>query len=118
VSSLIGLGERAGASLRSTPEAADGSPRAPPCALVVFGATGDLARRMLLPSLYFLDADRLLPDGLKIVGSARSDLDHDTFLERVHEDLKTRTPGVDEAVWARFSARLGYCQADATRLRR
>ena len=40
--------------------------------IVIFGATGDLAARMLLPSLYFLDADGLLPEGLKIVGSARS----------------------------------------------
>ena len=43
--------------------------------LVVFGATGDLAERMLLPSLYFLDADGLLPPGLKIIGSARPNLD-------------------------------------------
>ena len=40
--------------------------------LLLFGATGDLARRMLLPSLYALDADGLLPDQLKIVGTART----------------------------------------------
>ena len=43
--------------------------------LVLFGATGDLARRMLLPSLYGLDSDGVLPDGLRIIGTARSELD-------------------------------------------
>ena len=41
-------------------------------ALVLFGGGGDLAMRMLLPSLYFLEHDGLLPDGLKIIGAARS----------------------------------------------
>ena len=41
--------------------------------LLMFGATGDLARRMLLPSLYGLDADGLLPDDLRIIGTARTD---------------------------------------------
>ena len=39
--------------------------------MVLFGATGDLARRMLIPSLYFLDADGFLPEGFRIVGTAR-----------------------------------------------
>jgi glucose-6-phosphate 1-dehydrogenase len=83
--------------------------------LVIFGATGDLAERMLLPSLYFLDADRLLPDGMKIVGSARSELDQSAFAERVHEVLKLRVGQLDEEVWTRFRARLDYCPADVTR---
>ena len=41
-------------------------------AIVLFGGTGDLARRMLLASLYFLDADGFLPDGFRIVATARS----------------------------------------------
>ena len=40
--------------------------------LLLFGATGDLAQRMLLPSLFGLDVDGLLPPDLRIVGSARS----------------------------------------------
>jgi len=46
-------------------------------ALVLFGGGGDLAMRMLLPSLYFLEHDGLLPDGLKIIGAARSDESRD-----------------------------------------
>ncbi|KAK0348129.1 hypothetical protein LTR94_038434, partial [Friedmanniomyces endolithicus] len=41
-------------------------------ALILFGGGGDLAMRMLLPSLYFLDHDGLLPPELKIIGAARS----------------------------------------------
>ncbi|HZK99152.1 MAG TPA: glucose-6-phosphate dehydrogenase [Caulobacteraceae bacterium] len=83
--------------------------------LVIFGATGDLAARMLLPSLYFLDLDGLLPEGVKIIGSARSVMDREAFVASVRETLAGRAEGVDEAVWKRFSARLDYCPADVTR---
>jgi glucose-6-phosphate 1-dehydrogenase len=83
--------------------------------LVIFGATGDLAARMLLPSLYFLDLDGLLPEGLKIIGSARSDLDQAAFAALAREPLEKRPEGLDEAVWRRFSQRLDYCRADVTR---
>ncbi|HEY3799581.1 MAG TPA: glucose-6-phosphate dehydrogenase [Caulobacteraceae bacterium] len=83
--------------------------------LVIFGATGDLAARMLLPSLYFLDAENLLPAGMKIIGSARSELDGNAFAEHVHGVLKKRAEGLDDQVWQRFRARLDYCPADVTR---
>jgi len=83
-------------------------------AIVLFGATGDLARRMLLPSLYFLDADGFLPAGLRIVGTARAELSSEAFVETVRETLSARPEGVDEQVWARFAARLSYVGADAT----
>ena len=82
--------------------------------LVIFGATGDLAGRMLLPSLYFLEADGLLPPTLKIFGAARSELDHDAFLALVRADLVKRAPTFDEAVFERFCQRLTYCQSDVT----
>jgi glucose-6-phosphate 1-dehydrogenase len=83
--------------------------------LVIFGATGDLAGRMLLPSLYFLDLDGLLPGSLKIIGSARSPMDQSGFVAHVRAILDQRPEGVDEAVWTRFAARLDYCVADVTR---
>jgi glucose-6-phosphate 1-dehydrogenase len=83
--------------------------------LVIFGATGDLAARMLLPSLYFLDADRHLPEGLKIIGAARSDLDQAKFASHVRDILAKRPEGLDDAVWDRFRARLDYCQADVVK---
>ena len=51
--------------------------------LLMFGATGDLARRMLLPSLYGLDSDGLLPPGLRIIGTARTALDDASFRRKV-----------------------------------
>ena len=47
--------------------------------LLLFGATGDLAQRMLLPSLYGLHADGLLADGVEIIGAARSEHDDDGY---------------------------------------
>ena len=52
-------------------------------ALVLFGGGGDLAMRMLLPSLYFLEHDGLLPDDLKIIGAARSDDSRDEYVAKV-----------------------------------
>ncbi|HWA60774.1 MAG TPA: glucose-6-phosphate dehydrogenase, partial [Caulobacteraceae bacterium] len=83
--------------------------------LVIFGATGDLAGRMLLPSLYSLDADGHLEPQLRIVGSARSEMDQAAFVAHVREVLDKRTDGVDAKVWERFAARLDYCPADVTR---
>jgi glucose-6-phosphate 1-dehydrogenase len=83
-------------------------------AIVLFGATGDLARRMLLASLYFLDVDGFLPKDFRIVATARADLTRDAFLEQTHAALAERSEGIDAAVWKRFAARLNYVGADAT----
>ncbi|WP_395673805.1 glucose-6-phosphate dehydrogenase [Phenylobacterium sp.] len=83
-------------------------------AIVLLGGAGDLARRMLLPSLYFLDADGFLADGFRILATARTEMSRDDFREMVREDLAARSEGLDEGVWARFSARLDYLAADAT----
>ncbi len=83
-------------------------------AIVLFGATGDLSRRMLLPSLYFLDADGHLPKGFKVLATARAQLSRDDFVGQVETILKARPEGLDAAVWARFAARLDYVACDAT----
>lgn len=82
--------------------------------VVLFGATGDLSRRMLLPSLYFLDADGLLPVGFKVLATARSPLSREAFVDEVHKILEARPEGIDEGVWKRFSGRLDYVACDAT----
>ena len=64
-------------------------------ALLLFGATGDLARRMLLPSLYALHDDGLLPEGLKIVGTARSALDDAGYRALAKEALAEHLPAND-----------------------
>jgi glucose-6-phosphate 1-dehydrogenase len=82
--------------------------------LLLFGATGDLARRMLLPSLYGLDADGLLPPDLRIIGAARTDLDDDGWRERAVTALGEYLPEglFQEGVAARFLARLHYVPLD------
>jgi glucose-6-phosphate 1-dehydrogenase len=63
----------------------------PSRAIVIFGATGDLAQRMLFPSLYNLDADGLLPRDLEIVGCSRSAIPDDVFAARVGEWVRARS---------------------------
>ena len=82
--------------------------------LLLFGATGDLARRMLLPSLYGLDSDGLLPDDLRIIGTARTDLDDAAFRSRAEAALREHLPEgfYQEGIAARFLARLHYVALD------
>ena len=84
-------------------------------AIVIFGATGDLAGRMLLPSLYFLDDEGFLNADLRIIGTARSKLDRDAFVARVEDAVRERSEGhFNEEVWERFAARLDYAPGDAS----
>jgi glucose-6-phosphate 1-dehydrogenase len=85
-------------------------------AIVLFGATGDLAQRMLFPSLYFLDVDGFLPDGFRIIASARTALSREAFVDQVKATVTARAEhGLDAEAWARFAKRLDYAAADATR---
>ncbi len=86
-------------------------------AIVLFGGTGDLAQRMLFPSLYFLDCDGFLPQGFKIIATARAELAREAFLEMVRASVEAKAgeAGVDPAAWDRFAARLDFQPADATR---
>nr|WP_281421916.1 glucose-6-phosphate dehydrogenase [Stakelama flava] len=86
--------------------------------MLLFGATGDLAQRMLLPSLYGLHADGLLPEGLTITGTARSEHDDagyqqfasDALAEHLPEDRK------DESALKSFLQRIHYQPLDASTL--
>ncbi|MBS3962370.1 MAG: glucose-6-phosphate dehydrogenase [Sandarakinorhabdus sp.] len=84
-------------------------------AVLLFGATGDLARRMLLPSLYALTADGLLAGDVKIVGTARSDLGDSGFRALAAEALASHVGnGVGDKERAdAFIARLAYVPLDA-----
>jgi glucose-6-phosphate 1-dehydrogenase len=86
--------------------------------LLLFGATGDLSRRMLLPSLYGLHADGLLPDGLTITGTARSELDDAGFRELAGKALGEflSDDRKDDAQIASFLDRFGYQSLDASNL--
>ncbi|WP_281300574.1 MULTISPECIES: glucose-6-phosphate dehydrogenase [unclassified Iodidimonas] len=87
-----------------------------PTDLIIFGGTGDLAMRMLFPSLYFLEADGYLADDARIIGAARGDLSRDAFLDEVHKRLKSHIPKkyYDADVWDRFAQKVDYKSVDAT----
>lgn len=84
--------------------------------LLLFGATGDLSQRMLLPSLYGLHADGLLPDGLTITGTARHEHDDDGFRAFAKHALDQFLPDdrKDEVAIDGFLARLHYQPLDAS----
>ncbi|NYT39748.1 glucose-6-phosphate dehydrogenase [Sphingomonas sp. R-74633] len=85
--------------------------------LLLFGATGDLSQRMLLPSLYGLHADGLLPQGLTITGTARSDHDDAGFREFTREALEKFLPAdrKDDSAVGSFLERLFYQRLDASK---
>ena len=81
--------------------------------LLLFGATGDLAQRMLLPSLCALHADRLVSDNLKIIGTARQVLDDAGFRNFAREALEKYLPAERRGSMATFLNRLHYQPLDA-----
>ena len=85
--------------------------------LLLFGATGDLSQRMLLPSLFNLHSDGLLPDGLTITGTARSDHDDASFREFASHALDTFLPEdrKDADKIESFLSRLQYQSLDASK---
>ena len=86
-----------------------------PFDLVVFGATGDLARRKLLPGLFYRDRDGQLPSASRIIGCARSDLGRGAFVTQVDAALRHHVAAadLDELGLGRFLDRLRYVAVDA-----
>lgn len=89
-------------------------PTAPPSVVVIFGGTGDLTRRKLLPALFRLAKQRLVPAEFAILGTARQEMSDDEFRESMraavaefgHED------SLDEAAWQSFAPRIFYRGGD------
>jgi glucose-6-phosphate 1-dehydrogenase len=80
--------------------------------LVVFGASGDLAHRKLIPALYHRDCDGQMPENARIVCSARRDYSHDDYREWASLALKEHVPDIDEAHLDRFLNRIYYVKID------
>ncbi|MGC9419851.1 MAG: glucose-6-phosphate dehydrogenase, partial [Rhodovulum sp.] len=87
-----------------------------PFDLVIFGATGDLARRKILPGLYRRDLAGQLPQAARIVGAARSEFDDDAWRIEVRRAIDAHVPAerLDASALERFLARLTYVRLDAT----
>jgi glucose-6-phosphate 1-dehydrogenase len=83
------------------------------CAMVIFGAGGDLTKRKLIPALYNLAKRKLLPEQFAIVGVSVEQYSTDEFRQRATEDIKEySTSGVDASSWDWFAKRLYYLAGD------
>src|SRR5690348_8044982 len=95
---------REGLSTRAVPQ---------PCSIVIFGATGDLTHRKLVPALYNLAADGELPPDIVIVGFARRDKSDDDFRKDLEEAARefSRQPVRDE-IWNTFAQSVFYHRSE------
>src|ERR1700682_6223883 len=95
---------REGLSTRAVPQ---------PCSLVIFGATGDLTHRKLVPALYNLAADGELPPAVAVVGFARREKSDDEFRHEMEESTrKFSRQSVRDEIWKTFAQSIFYHQSD------
>ena len=99
--------------LSATPPAPAATASAPPCVFVVFGATGDLTRRKLMPAMYNLSACGHLPAAFAMVGCARRPWSADEFRSQMRAGVAefSRTK-LDDATWDGLAPRLDYVAGD------
>ena len=83
-----------------------------PFDLVLFGATGDLAQRKILPGLYHRFEVGQMPEDARIIGTARSNLDSDGFRDQVRRSMKEFAPSFKKETLDRFLARVEYVPVD------
>jgi glucose-6-phosphate 1-dehydrogenase len=83
--------------------------------IVIFGGTGDLSRRKLLPALYHRWADGQIPENSRIIGVSRSDMDDAAFKAFAFDACEEATPEkLDKTEWKKFEKHLAYVAMDAT----
>jgi len=85
-----------------------------PCTIVIFGASGDLTARKLIPALYHLCKDKMMPPTFRIVGFARREKTDESWRQELRAALDqfSRSKPVDETVWKDFAANVFYCRGD------
>ena len=89
-----------------------------PAVMVIFGASGDLTARKLIPALYDLMEGRRLPAEFAVVGVSRTEMGHDEFRERLRASLKEHHPGgITGDVWDSFCRSVFYLPGDSTETR-
>jgi glucose-6-phosphate 1-dehydrogenase len=84
------------------------SERPGPTVFVLFGATGDLAKRMVLPAFYTLAKEKLLPHDWMLIGNGRGDVSHEDFIGHVHSVLLAAGENLSTDTWTAFSQRLRF----------
>jgi glucose-6-phosphate 1-dehydrogenase len=84
-----------------------------PFSIVIFGGTGDLSKRMLLPSLYHLKKDGRLPEDFSIVGFGLPEMSDEEFRNFARESVETFSPeSFNQSLWDEFSQHLSHVSAD------
>ncbi len=83
-----------------------------PCTLVLFGASSDLAQRMVVPAIFRLARRGLLSPEFRLIGYARSKMTDDEFRQRMRKVVMREAGAGDEAAWTDFTARLSYLPAE------
>jgi glucose-6-phosphate 1-dehydrogenase len=88
--------------------------RVPPCAIVIFGANGDLTKRKLLPALYRLAYERRIPQSFAVIGNSRTQMNHEEFRSKMKESVQQfiENSPFDEALWQTFEQSLYYVAGD------
>src|SRR6202035_5155706 len=96
---------------------------ADPCAMVIFGATGDLTKRLIVPALYNLLRTKVLPEQFALIGVARTEETAESWREQLYDMLKSFVGSaaaeldideIDESAWTRLAQKLVYVQGDLT----
>src|SRR4029450_3412454 len=89
-------------------------PNATPCAIVIFGASGDLAKRKLIPAIYEMAREKLLHPASYVVGYSRSDMSDEQFRKIARESIEkyARSKPIDQELWKSLESRFYYTKAD------
>jgi glucose-6-phosphate 1-dehydrogenase len=104
---------KAAETLNTIEELQAPGPQAPPCVMVIFGATGDLTKRKLIPALYNLAKGNLLPRDFAIVGVSRPELSSGDFQQKLSQDIRTfANSPVESTMWEWFERRIYYLSGD------
>src|SRR5882724_3057999 len=87
-----------------------------PCSIIIFGASGDLTSRKLIPAFYHLYLEKQMPADFRIIGFARREKTDASWRQELRQALDqfSRTKPVDQKVWEEFSQHIFYCQGDIT----
>src|SRR5690242_956826 len=85
-----------------------------PFALVIFGASGDLTRRKLMPALWSLYAGRTLPEPFALIGTARTEMADDDYRAKIRQGVEefARLKVPSQPVWDRFARNIHYVAGD------
>src|SRR5437879_2021369 len=99
-------------------------PPAEPCAMVVFGAGGDMAKRLLIPALYNLSRTKVLPEKFALIGVDLAEGTAESWRDHLYDTLKTFVGNasaefdidrIDESAWKRLAEKMSYVQGDLTK---